>query len=561
MAVNPLLPDRPSAASPDTLRVSSGTFARLKLRIVGNGLRGSGLKVALWVFGALAGLALGIAGLAAFAAAVGIGESRAAVLVPAIGGSVIVLGWLLLPLVWFGVDDTLDPARFALLPIRRGVLLRGLLVGAMIGVPAIATLLATSGLIIGAAVAGGALPAAVAAIGVLAGLLLCVCLSRAVTSAFSRALRARRTRDLAAVVLAVLAASVGPLQLALTSGAEQIGIDRFIDAAQVLGWTPFGAPYLVGVDAIAGDWLAVLGRLAIVAATIGILLWWWSSSIESAMIGGASSAAVKEGSPLTSPVARLFGRSRRRPRTAYGAMVSREMRYWVRDARRRASMITFVVVGIFVPVMLNLGPGRSQDAPAFVSGYGLQAVGLAFIGGLAAVGIANQFGFDGTAYATQLIVGIPGRTELRARVVAYSWFVVPVLVFVSILVAVLRGDPAVAAVAFGALMAAYGCGMACCLHISIFGAYSLPETQNPFAINTGAGVAKSLLAMVAWFGGMALSAPVLLMLLLGGTAGVALALPVGLAYGVGAIWLGLITAGDVLDRRQPELLMAVNPRR
>jgi ABC-2 type transport system permease protein len=560
MVVSPLRPD--TGPAPDGVaRIGPGAFARLKLRIFRNGFRGSSARVWLWILGALAGLSLGIIGFAVFAVAVGSGDSTTSVLVPAIGGSALVLGWLLLPLVWFGVDDTLDPARFALLPIRRGALLRGLLVGALIGVPAAATLLATSGLVVGAAVDGGPLPALVAAVGVLLGLLQCVCLSRAVTSAFSRALRARRTRDLAAVVLAVLAASIGPLQFALTSGAARIGVDRFTAAAEVLGWTPLGAPYLIGVDAIAGDWLAVLGRLAIVGAGIAVLTWWWSTSLESAMIGGANDGnAAPAAGPLGSPVARLFGRSRR-PRTAYGAMVSRELRYWVRDARRRANMITFVVVGIFVPVVLNLGPSDTQGASEFVTGYGLQAVGLVFIGGLATVGLANQFGFDGTAYATQLIIGVPGRTELRSRVVAYSWFVAPVLVLAAILVTVLRRDPAVLPVAFGVLAASYGCGLACCLHISVLGAYSLPESQNPFAISTGAGVAKSLLAMVAWIGGMALSAPVLLLVVLGGTVGLTLALPVGLAYGIGAIWLGLITAGDVLDRQQPELLLAINPRR
>ena len=50
------------------------------------------------------------------------------------------LGWLLLPLVFFGVDETLDPARFALLPLRRRTLVTGMLAAALVGVPAVATL-------------------------------------------------------------------------------------------------------------------------------------------------------------------------------------------------------------------------------------------------------------------------------------------------------------------------------------------------------------------------------------------------------------------------------------
>lgn len=43
------------------------------------------------------------------------------------------VGWMLTPLIAFGVDETLDPHRFALLPLRRGDLLRGLTASALIG--------------------------------------------------------------------------------------------------------------------------------------------------------------------------------------------------------------------------------------------------------------------------------------------------------------------------------------------------------------------------------------------------------------------------------------------
>jgi len=39
-----------------------------------------------------------------------------------------------------------------------------------------------------------------------------------------------------------------------------------------------------------------------------------------------------------------------------------------------------------------------------------------------------------------------------------------------------------------------------------------------------------------------------------------IALPIGIAYGVGAVWLGVLIAGDAIDRRGPELLAAITPR-
>ncbi len=530
------------------------TFARLKLRVLRNGFRGRPTKVVMFVLGLLGAVFYG--GFAALASAVALdsGSPTAAALVPAFGGTALVLGWLFLPLVWFGVDETLEPGRFALLPLPRRELVRGLLIAALLGVPAAATLLASSGLAIGAAVRGGPLPGLVAALGVVLGLLLCVALSRAVTSAFSRALRARRTRDLAAVVLAVMAASLGPIQLMITNSAQHVGAGRLVAVADVLGWTPLAAPYVVGVDALEGRWAAAAARLALTVLTILLLMWWWASSLESAMIGGPGGGAVRARATSGTPVARFLGA--RRPRTQYGALVARELKYWGRDVRRRASLITFAVIAVFLPVVTNLGAQDGQGALA----QNVHGFSMVIVGALAGLGIANQFGYDGTAYAAHVVTGVPGRIELRARVVAYSWIIVPMLCVLAVLNAVIRKDLSLLPLMVGTLFAAYGTGLACATHVSVWAAYALPENQNPFAVNTGSGMVKSLLAMAAWLAGMVLALPVLLLALFGGAVGAALVLPVGLAYAVAAVWLGVITAGDVLDHRQPELLAAVTPR-
>ena len=52
-------------------------------------------------------------------------------------------------------------------------------------------------------------------------------------------------------------------------------------------------------------------------------------------------------------------------RDRFGALVARECRYWWRDARRRASLITVVVVGVFVPAMVNFGGAGFAEAEGF----------------------------------------------------------------------------------------------------------------------------------------------------------------------------------------------------
>ncbi|MGW1058670.1 ABC transporter permease [Micromonospora rubida] len=548
--------------------VSARHFVRLKLRVMGNNFRGQGWRIAMFVGGVVAGLWFAATGFFLLAAPGLAGEPKYALMVAAFGGGLLVLGWLLLPLVFFGVDETLDPARFALLPLSRRTLVTGLFAAALVSVPTVAVLIATLGLVLTAGMLGGWAAALVAAVGVAAGLLLCVAASRAVTSAFATMLRSRRVRDLAAVLLAVLAALLGPLQILVLAAVRQADWDRLAGVARIVGWTPFGAPWTVGIDVAEGRaWAAPL-KLLITAAAIGALLWWWSRSLESAMVGaaGGGTAKVRRG-PVGGAVTQLFPRAlgwARRDR--FGALVARECRYWWRDARRRANLITIAVIGIFVPVMVNFGgasfsteSGMEFAAPN--SSPVLASLSVIFVGVLASVTLANQFGFDGSAYAANVVAGVPGRLELRARAAAFSVYVLPILAVVAVVLAVVLGRPAWLGLLAGTLLASYGVGLAINALISVLGAYSLPETSNPFAMNSGAGLAKGLLTLVSMIGSAVAAVPMVVAAALLGDVWLWLALPLGLAYGLGATLLGTYLAGDVLDRRAPELLTAVTPRR
>ncbi|WNM42042.1 ABC transporter permease [Micromonospora halotolerans] len=560
-----------TAAERPTRAVSPRHFVRLKLRVLRNNFRGQAWRVALFVGGVLFGLWFAAGGFFLLAAPGLAGESRYALLTAAFGGGLLTLGWLLLPLVFFGVDETLDPARFALLPLSRRTLVTGLFAAALVSVPVLATLVAVTGLVVTAGSLGGWSAALVEVLGVLLGVLLCVAAARAVTSAFATMLRSRRVRDLAAVLLAVVAALLGPLQLLVIGAVKQADWDRLTGVARVVGWTPFGAPWTAGVDVAEGQAGAAVLKLLIGAAAIGVLLLWWSGSLESAMVGAASAGPSRDrrGAVAGAAVAQLFPRAvgwARRDR--FGALVARECRYWWRDARRRANLITVAVVGIFVPVMVNLGGSQlvTEGGAAFGEATAnsspvLVSVSMLFVGVLAAVTVANQFGFDGSAYAANVVAGVPGRVELRARMVAFSLYVVPILGGVSVVLAVVLGRPGWVGVMAGALFAAYGCGLAINATVSVLGGYSLPETSNPFAMNTGAGMAKSLYTLLSMLATAAAAVPLVVAAALLGDVWLWLALPVGLAYGLGAALLGAYLAGDALDRRQPELLAAVTPRR
>ncbi|MFF0123634.1 ABC transporter permease [Micromonospora arida] len=550
--------------------VSARHFVRLKLRVMGNNFRGQGWRIALFIGGALLGLWFAASGFFLFAAPGLTGNGEYAVLVAAAGGGLLVLGWLLLPLVFFGVDETLDPARFALLPLPRRTLVTGLFVAALISVPVLAVLIASSGLVLTAWSLGGWSAGLVSAVGVLAGLLLCVAASRAVTSAFATMLRSRRVRDLAAVLLAVTAALLGPLQIFGLAALREADWDRLAGVATVIGWTPLGAPWTAGIDVAQGRVWAAPVKLLITVAALGALLAWWSRSLESAMVGAASAgkAPVRRG-VAGGAVAQLFPRvAGWARRDQFGALVAREARYWWRDARRRANLITIAVVGIFVPVMINVTGGdfAAMGEEGFTTAANdsspvLVTISMLFVGVLAAVTLANQFGFDGSAYAANVVAGVSGRVELRARMTAFSLYVLPMLAVVGVVLSVLIGHPGWIGLTIGSLVATYGAGLAVNSLVSVLGAYSLPETSNPFAMNSGAGLTKGLLTLLAMLASAVAAVPMVVAAALLGDVWLWLALPVGAAYGLGAALLGAYLAGDVLDRRQPELLATVTPRR
>ncbi|MFF0152578.1 ABC transporter permease [Micromonospora sp. NPDC005203] len=551
-------------------QVSARHFVRLKLRVLGNNFRGQGWRIALFIGGALIGLWFAVSGFFLFAAPGLAGDGRYAVLIAAAGGGLLVLGWLLLPLVFFGVDETLDPARFALLPLSRRTLVTGLLAAALVSVPVLAVLVASFGLVLTAWALGGWSAGLVAVLGVAGGLLLCVAVSRAVTSAFATMLRSRRVRDLAAVLLAVTAALLGPLQVFGLAALRDADWDRLNGVATVIGWTPLGAPWTAGIDVAQGRVWAAPVKLLITVVAIAALLLWWSRSLESAMVGAVSAgkAPVQRaatGGAVRQLFPRLAGWARR---DRFGALVAREARYWWRDARRRANLITIAVVGIFVPVVINVTGGdfAVEDGAGLTAGVEntspvVVTISMLLVGVLASVTLANQFGFDGSAYAANVVAGVPGRVELRARIVAFSLYVLPMLAFVAVVLSVVLGRPQWLGLTFGSLVATYGAGLAVNSFISVLGAYSLPETSNPFAMNSGAGVAKGLLTVLAMVVSAVAAVPMVVAAALLGDAWLWLALPVGVAYGLGAALLGAYLAGDVLDRRQPELLATVTPRR
>ncbi len=93
-------------------------FVRLKLSLLRNGLRRGWQQVIATVFGALYALPIAVlaaVGFTALGRRDDLAELAPTVLLLAL--TVLTLGWLLVPLLAFGLDETLDPLRLRLLPL------------------------------------------------------------------------------------------------------------------------------------------------------------------------------------------------------------------------------------------------------------------------------------------------------------------------------------------------------------------------------------------------------------------------------------------------------------
>ena len=178
----------------------------LKLRLLRNALRQSvwrvvGLVLALAYGVFLVGLA--VVGLVALRfTQVDVGPH-----VVVVGLTALTVGWTLIPLLAFGMDDTLDPGRFALLPLRAREVLPGFVVSSLVGVPGVATILVAAASVVFWAT--GILPAVAAGIGAVLGVFTSVVLARVVTTGLGGLLGGRRFRDGAAGIVAILASMSG----------------------------------------------------------------------------------------------------------------------------------------------------------------------------------------------------------------------------------------------------------------------------------------------------------------------------------------------------------------
>lgn len=516
-----------------------GVFVRLKLRLLANGLQDTARLV---------GFAVGVAVTLAMTTPATIGwlelrdHPELAADIGVVVFTAVALAWIILPLGLFGTDDTLDPARFAALPLRPRTLVTGLYVGAFAGLAPLATTAFLAGSVFGLSTGPGSMVIALLALAL--EVALCVAVSRALASALSGALRSRRGRDLA-VLVGVLIGGSG--QLAMLGAAYVSGsADLVHTAASVLRWAPPGMAAWAAAEAAAGHYFRAMAGLAGAALAVVLLLLWWGRTLSGAMVTTDASTARAR------PAGRRAWLQRMHPGGRVGAVAVRELRYNWREPRRRSAWVAAVLFGGIGPFLLLRQDGAGAG--------GVYVVCLT--AGIVGLQAANQLGVDGPATWMHVATWRDPRdirADFAGRNLALALIGAPILLVIAVALAAIAGSAGSALEPFALACAVLGIAFGVGNVASALAPFPVPEsTTNVFSGgNTGQGCLAGTVVIGSLAGTGLLSLPLLVAPLLTRLDRPVLAASVylgGIGYGLVVAWLGRYLAGAMVYSRQPELL-------
>ncbi|WP_405501452.1 transporter [Streptomyces niveus] len=520
-------------------------FVRLKLSLLRNGLRQSSGRTAAYVVSVVfalliaAGQLLGLILLR--------GNDGAATLAVFLTG-LVALGWAMLPLFFPSGDETLDPSRLVMLPLRPQALIGALLAASVVGIGPLFTLCLVLGSSI--AVAHGAAAVVVSVVVVPLALLVCVALSRAVAAANIRLLTSRKGRDLAVLSGLVIAVGVQFVNFGVQRLSEAGGLSALDPVADVVRWLP-PASAIGAVDSVSdGAYGPAAVQLLLSLAALAGLLYWWQRSLVKLMTAPDGSTVAAAAGPARKESASGLGRLLPEGRT--GTVMRRSLLYVWRDPKTKAAWITSLAIGLIVPLVNALQGNGSIYLACFAAGMlGIQ--------------MYNQFGQDTSAFwmvALTISSTRDAYLELRARAFALLVITLPYSALVTIGTAALLGDWRALPDALGLSFALLGAMMATGALASARFPYSIPQDSGYKNVAPGQAGLAWISILGGMLGGAVLCAPVIALTITlhvsGADAWTWVVLPTGTAYGALIAWAGIRLAAPRTASRLPEILTAVS---
>ena len=310
--------------------------------------------------------------------------------------AILTVGWLLMSLLVFGVDETVDPARFALLPVRARELLPGLLAAALVGVPGVATVLMGLGLVV--TWARSPLLTAAALVAMPLGVVSCVLLARVAAAALAAVLSSRRfwtwrwSASSCSAWSSLWPATCSapgrqrPGAAAGRSGRGGPGA-RLVALRLGLGGARRCRPRRLARRRDPPGARRRAGRRAVVG--LGVRPRTPAHLARRAARRQSSGQGVRLGGPDL-------------PETPAGGIAARTLRYWRRDPRYLAGVAGFLVGPVILIVLQLINP----------MGNGLVAVfAPTLVGLLVGLSLAQDLAFDGSALWLHVGLGLRGADD------------------------------------------------------------------------------------------------------------------------------------------------------
>ncbi len=505
---------------------------RLRLDLLLGALRGERRqRVRTVVVFAL--VALAVAAVCVAALQLRTSSNEATFAVTMVAASAITLGFLVTPLVG-GVDDQLDPRRFAILGASARETAWVTLVASAISVPVLAVVAIAAAL--GALWTDRGAPVGMVLVSVVVGVLTCMLFAK-IALAVGGLLHDRRSRELTGVFLIAVIVVVVPVVVFLASLQWTDGVPSALSAAvDVLALTPFGAAWALPERARVGDATAPL-LIALVSLAVLAMLWFW-------LVGRLMTSTERPGS---SRERRGLGWFDLTGGTPAGGIAARSLVYWFRDPRYLVNMIIVpVAAGVTVIPLVLVGVPL---ADAVLVPAPLIAL---FLGWLP----HNDLAYDSTALWMHIASAVRGSADRAGRLVPIALVGTVVLAIAIPVTISIHGRWAVLPAMFG---------VCACLFLSGLGLSSLASVVAPYAVSrpgdspfqqpqrTGGGISQggvmigalALSVPALWWGAMALTAD---------ERWTWIALSGGLGIGVVVLLAGIFGGGAVFDRTGQRLM-------
>ena len=450
-------------------------------------------------------------------------------------------GWIFGPILIGGVDETVDPTKLALLPLRLRELFTIQVVAALSGAGPLGALASlTIGTTIGFATLGPGF--VVAPIAAVITVVMIVGIARAAAAVLAIAQRSRAGRDVSVIFTALAAGAIFVVaQLATNFSAE-----RAAALVDVLEQAPWAWPMRATLAARAGDPTATVAWLGMSVIAAAAAMAGWAMLSQFLLLRGER--VVRTGRRGRGAV--LYGAN-----SVFGAALARQWIYLRRAPKARVSLAFGIAFGVAFPVLQIVQHGADGSPLAAFS------ILLAMLANIGAT--SNLIGFDASSLWMEVLAGGPGRVHMAAR----SLMALPNLLAPTWLSGVVVGVwtrqwgavslVSMIAVPVALIVLAQG------LVTSVLGAWPLSDGDNPFGNRQGAEGRGSKLAIIALSGlgtAFMLSTPIMAYAYIGREAWWGWLVPVvGLVYAltIGAAvlhWVGRRLAGA-----EPELVEQLSP--